>query len=179
MTVASQSTDKMFTSADRIRQLNEIDKDIAQVIQSAGLAIQALTKNQPDHDTSMTGSLEAHKLQFKEAVAKYFALVSSVDVRLRRQIYALEEESLGQGLAGKPGDPTGAGVGSAGSIGAGSGAANPLDVSWLNSRKDTVGMDKEAELWFEARDFVERLAGTPSGELAPNNSVASTEMQVD
>ncbi|EPS28101.1 hypothetical protein PDE_03047 [Penicillium oxalicum 114-2] len=170
---------QMFTSADRIRQLNDIDKDISQLLQSAGLAIQALTNNQPDSNGSMNGSLDSHKAQFKEAVSKYFALLSSVDVRLRRQIYALEEDSLGQELAGKPGDPNGAGVGAAGSIGAGSGAVNLLDISWLNSRKDTVGMDKEAELWAAARGFVEHLARAPNGDSRPKESLGSDEMQVD
>lgn len=54
-----------------------------------------------------------------------------------------------------------------------------MDISWLNSRKDTVGKDKEAELWAAARGFVEE-AGNSSGN-APGASTdevpAKTESQ--
>lgn len=67
---------------------------------------------------------------------------------------------------------TGAGAGAATGTGAGAGAANPLDISWLNSRKDTVGKDKEAELWAAAREFVADLDQT-------STSGDSEKMQVD
>lgn len=89
-------------------------------------------------------------------------------MRLRRQVYALEEASV---LAPEPSSRTGDATGSSGGTGAGSAAgsgaaANPLDVSWLNSRKDTVGKDKEAELWASARQFMEQLgnSSTKHGE---------------
>lgn len=76
-------------------------------------------------------------------------------MRLRRQVYALEEASIiPPESASKAGEPATA------SGGGGTGATsttNPFEISWLNSRKDTVGKDKEAELWSEARDFVEKL----------------------
>ncbi|KAJ5573379.1 uncharacterized protein N7459_007806 [Penicillium hispanicum] len=152
---------QMFSSADRIRQLNDIDQDVANLIRSAGLAIQALTNAKPDSADS-DGSLESHKLQFKEATAQYFALLSSIDVRLRRQVYALEEASvLAPDSSSRAGDATGTGaIGAGGTAGSGAGASNPLDISWLNSRKDTVGKDKEAELWTAARRFVEQLDQT-------------------
>lgn len=155
------------------------------MIQSAGLAIQALTNTRPDSDTPPDGSLESHKAQFKEATAKYFSLLSSIDVRLRRQLYALEEASLFRpDSAVKPGDA--AGVGAVGAAGSGSGSTNPLDISWLNSRKDTVGKDKEAELWAAARGFVEQLDKAPDGlkgsvkqEDNDSEDSESEEMQVD
>ncbi|OQE19109.1 hypothetical protein PENSTE_c016G08068 [Penicillium steckii] len=174
-----------FSSADRIRQLNDIDRDVAQLINSAGLAIQALTNAKPnaDSDTHDAGnaSLEAHKTQFKDATSKYFALLSSIDVRLRRQLYALEEASvMGPDTPQQTNSTTSSGVGSTGAsagTGVGTGAANPLDISWLNSRKDTVGKDKEAELWTAAREFVANLDQKSGGE---SQSVGDTEkMQVD
>jgi hypothetical protein len=79
------------------------------------------------------------------------------------------------------GDATGAGAGAVGAAGAGAGGTNPLDISWLNSRKDTVGKDKEAELWAAARGFVEQLDNAPNGL---NGSIKqeksdSEKMQVD
>ncbi|RAL12111.1 mediator of RNA polymerase II transcription subunit 11 [Aspergillus homomorphus CBS 101889] len=154
----SRSPDQIFTSADRIRQLNEIDKDVAKLIHSAGLAIQALTNARTPDSPLENNSLAAHKMRFKEATSQYFALLSSIDVRLRRQVYALEEagilapEAAASAANPRTGELAGAGAATAAA------SSNSLDVSWLNSRKDTVGKDKEAELWAAAREFVEHLA---------------------
>ncbi|KAJ6119201.1 hypothetical protein N7523_003481 [Penicillium sp. IBT 18751x] len=170
-------TPPSFTSAERIRQLNEIDQDVAKLIHSAGLAIQALTNAKPNSTSSEVpeGSLESHKTQFKDATQQYFALLSSIDVRLRRQVYALEESSvLAPDPIGRAGDVSTGTAGAAGSV-----ASNSLDISWLNSRKDTVGKDKEAELWAAARGFVEQL-NKSTGE--PNDSSklnGDSEMKMD
>ena len=181
----SKEPDQVFTSADRIRQLNDVDnvssprkhnpivtpvckltsnQDIAKLIQSAGLAIQALTNARSgDTDastpTSAATSLDARKKRFQEATSQYFALLSSIDVRLRRQVYALEEAAI---LAPDSASRTSDGPGAAG--GAAAAPASSLDISWLNSRKDTVGKDKEAELWAAAREFVERNVKRPVDE---------------
>lgn len=171
--------DQVFTSTDRIRQLNDVDKvrkhdpiarpvskltdsqDIAKLIESAGLAIQALTNSRSgDTDASApsptASSLDAHKKRFREATSQYFALLSSIDVRLRRQVYALEEAAI---LAPESASRTNDVPGATGAAAAA--PASSLDISWLNSRKDTVGKDKEAELWAAAREFVERNAKRP------------------
>ncbi|EYE93617.1 mediator of RNA polymerase II transcription subunit 11 [Aspergillus ruber CBS 135680] len=166
--------DQKFSSADRIRQLNDVDKDVAKLIHSAGLAVQALTNAKyEDSPTTTTAdtSLDSHKSRFKEATSQYFALLSSIDVRLRRQVYALEEASV---LAPEIASRTGEG-GAAG--GGGAGVANPLDISWLNSRKDTVGKDKEAELWAAAREFVEQIGNPTSTELV--KAEGGQKMEVD
>ncbi|KAF7121931.1 hypothetical protein CNMCM5793_009485 [Aspergillus hiratsukae] len=166
---SSAQPDQVFTSADRIRQLNEVDKDVAKLIHSAGLAIQALT-NARTSDSPEDTSLESHKARFKEATSQYFALLSSIDVRLRRQVYALEEAAiLAPESASRTGDLPGAGGGA-------TGATNPLDVSWLNSRKDTVGKDKEAELWAAARQFVEQLGDSSGASVKMENG---HKMEVD
>jgi len=151
-------------------------QDIAKLIHSAGLAIQALTNAKPSSPSSKVpdGSLESHKTQFKDATQQYFALLSSIDVRLRRQVYALEEASV------LPPERTGDAAGAAAAGGTGAAAAsNPLDVSWLNSRKDTVGKDKEAELWSAARAFVEQLDQSPSGQKDSSKSNDDSDMHVD
>lgn len=152
-------------------------QDVAKLIHSAGLAIQALTNAKPKTPSSdvLDGSLESHKTQFKDATQQYFALLSSIDVRLRRQVYALEESSvLAPDPVGRAGDAT------SGTAGAGAGSAsNSLDISWLNSRKDTVGKDKEAELWAAARGFVEKLDQSSGGQLNSNEPNDDSEMQVD
>ncbi|KAJ5325345.1 hypothetical protein MYU51_020715 [Penicillium brevicompactum] len=166
-----------FTSADRIRQLNEVDKDVTRLIHSAGLAIQALTNAKPDSSSpAPDGSLDSHKARFKEATSQYFALLSSIDVRLRRQVYALEEAALlAPETSSRAGDTKGTRNDAA--AGGAAGAENPLDISWLNSRKDTVGKDKEAELWAAARSFVEQLDKPGSSEDKAAND--PDNMQVD
>ena len=139
-----------------------------------------MTNGKADSSTDAEGSLESHKAQFKEATAQYFALLSSIDVRLRRQVYALEEASvLAPNPTSRTSDATGTGAGS--TTGPGTGVSNPLDLSWLNSRKDTVGKDKEAELWSEARQFVERLNQTSNVPQASGkrDDDDSEKMQVD
>ncbi|KAL2863947.1 mediator of RNA polymerase II transcription subunit 11 [Aspergillus lucknowensis] len=167
---------QVFTSADRIRQLNEIDKDVAKLIHSAGLAIQALTNARSGYSSTTDNSLDSHKARFKEATSRYFALLSSIDVRLRRQVYALEEASvLAPDSSSRSGDLSGAGAGAGAS-----GVSNPLDVSWLNSRKDTVGKEKEAELWAAAREFVQRMEQAQPGKKASVKVEGGQEnMEVD
>ncbi|CAI7594976.1 unnamed protein product [Penicillium glandicola] len=168
-----------FTSADRIRQLNDMDKDVTKLLHSAGLAIQALTNAKPaPSSVAPDGSLESHKARFKEASAKYFALLSSADVTLRRQIYSLEESSLVGPERGSRAGDTKAGARNEGAAGAKSRVPNSLDISRLNSRKDTVGKDKEAELWEAARKFVEQMQ-KPSETSKDSRPANEEDMQVD
>ncbi|RAO69393.1 uncharacterized protein BHQ10_005405 [Talaromyces amestolkiae] len=157
----STPNSQTFSSADRIRQLNEIDKDIAKLVNSAGLAIQALT-NAKSTGTTTGNTVTERKAAFKDSTSQYFSLLSSIDVRLRRQVYALEEagileaeSSTATTVSFKNDTVTTTGAG-AGGTGTAAGTFNPLEISWLNSRKDTVGKDKEAESWAAAREFLNR-----------------------
>lgn len=58
-------------------------------------------------------------------------------------------------------------------------AANPFEISWLNSRKDTVGKDKEAELWAEAREFVEKVAEQKAAGHQEDNLAGDRNMDLD
>lgn len=112
------------------------------------------------------------KAAFKQATAQYFALLSSIDVRLRRQVYALEEAGIvtpenapaaGGGAVGTSfRSDVSSGAAAAAGAGGGAGGAgssfNPLEISWLNTRKDTVERDKEAELWAAAGEFAARVS---------------------
>lgn len=150
------------------------------MLHSAGLAIKALTnRSLSEHDTqpSQSRSIEQQKDEFTAAASQYFSLLSSVDVRLRRQIYALEEAEIIPaeaatkeqqtnltvlpGSAAHPNVPNPlttkqAAAGKSASTGGGLGA---LDVGWLNSRNDNVGKEMEAELWGKAKNFVTNLEG--------------------
>ena len=106
------------------------------------------------------------------ATSQYFNLLSSVDVNLRRQIFALEvaeilpaeastqepPTSLAVPLAAQGNSPTPSlsrTVGGNKGVIAGGGLGN-LDVGWLNNRNDNVGKEMKSELWREAGNFVQK-----------------------
>ena len=144
-----------FTPADRIAELNEIDRSISTLLSAASDAVGILS-------SSATSELQEKALRspastrtaFTAAAATYFSTLSFIEVRLRRQVYALEEADLI-----RQGDERDARRGR--SLGNDSGMARvgggPLDPSWLNARaSDKVGVGKKRELLAQAREFVER-----------------------
>ncbi|KAH0542549.1 hypothetical protein FGG08_003054 [Glutinoglossum americanum] len=155
----------------------DVSKDVASLLRAAGQAVKSLT-NQPPFTSEGPVTIDAHKESFSKATATYFSLLSSINVRLRRQIYALEEaDIIASDSASKDNLTTGSApaFGSAGSSGV-SGAAvqagggeisgiglGNLDVGWLNSRSDIVGREMEGEIWNKAREFLERLERGNSG----------------
>jgi len=179
-----QSANAPYTSAERVKQLNDIDKDIAALLSSAGLAVKALTSSPSSSSDSPEEpiTLESHKAAFTAATAKYFSLLSSVSVRLRRQIYALEEANIISAETPGKDSQTSTLPAAFSSIGSSAGASSAqaaaekstitagglgsLDVGWLNSRKDVVGKDMEAELWGKAVGLLEKLesASPASGD---------------
>lgn len=130
------------------------------VLKSASEAVKALT-NSHDESSGPAPSVEDRKCAFNSAASDYFRSLSTVDVNLRRQIYALEEANI------IPADTTrDAGSTEAGKdkVSQGPGAMGNLDVGWLNSRTDKVGKDMEAELWAQAHELVDRLDLKQLGE---------------
>ena len=145
---------------------------------SAGTAVKTLTRsnNNSDDDPSKDPfvSADRQKQSFAAATSSYFSILSSVDVRLRRQIYALEEADILPAEAStREGQTNLSAPAGAPSLGAGPNAQPPrtlskgvitggglggLDVGWLNSRNDDVGKQKEAELWGEAEQFLGNFA---------------------
>lgn len=154
------------------------NQDVVKLLKSAGLAVKALTKTistSSGESPNQPVSLEHQKESFTAATSSYFALVSSLDVRLRRQIYALEEADIlpaeasskesqrtsavlwgasatAGGSNAPPSRLTGSGKGAITGGGLGS-----LDLGWLNSRNDRVGKEMEAELWDQAQRFIRDL----------------------
>jgi Mediator complex protein len=101
-------------------------------------------------------------------------------VRLRRQVYALEEAGIlepeSSTANGSFKSETGSGAaGPATTAGTAAGSFNPLEISWLNSRKDTVGKDKEAESWAAAREFVNRTRNTVSQDQSNKTETMDTD----
>ncbi|KAH0562149.1 hypothetical protein GP486_003152 [Trichoglossum hirsutum] len=151
--------------------MTESSEDVASLLRAAGQAVNSLT-NRPPSNPEEPVTIEAHKESFSKATATYFSLLASINVRLRRQIYALEEaDIIASDSASKDSQAAGntPGFGAAGGSGAGGAAIQTdkgeisgtglgnLDVGWLNSRSDIVGRKMEGELWAKAREFLERL----------------------
>ncbi|KJR84883.1 uncharacterized protein SPSK_10065 [Sporothrix schenckii 1099-18] len=106
-------------------------------------------------DRAADAHTETQVATFKESMDNFLNTLHSVDVRLKRQIWGLEEaglislkESRSSGVSLEPN-----GVGDIGS----------LDVGWLNSRSNKVDREMEAELWSTMRATVERLSQNDSG----------------
>ncbi|RFU35754.1 hypothetical protein B7463_g626, partial [Scytalidium lignicola] len=141
------------------------EQSITQLLQSAGLAIKTLSAAQPATNSASSDRREA----FKNASNSYLKTLQSVDVRLKRQIYGLEEadiipvdksnaksksetqDSQASTTLGKASQNTTTTTAHV------DGSLGKLDIGWLNSRSGRVGRDMEAELWTEAKDFLEKV----------------------
>lgn len=162
-----------FTQAERIQQLNDIDKKLHQILRSAGLALQTLS--------------EARRDEFESATNTYLQDLQAIDVGLRRQIYGLEEaeiipaekkkkvisaEELNKKKDNKSGFP---GAPPAADSSATESGMGKLDIGWLNSNSGRVGRDMEAELWAKARKFLE---GQEKGKINSEVEHDDSEMAI-
>lgn len=169
-----------FTTAERIQQLNDIDKSITALLHSAGLALQTLSSSATQTSPSPT---QNKREAFQEISNTYLRTLQSVDVRLRRQIYGLEEADIIPGEKSKPkGDGQestaggmaammagqGAGAKEETLISVGDGGMGKLDIGWLNSRSQSVDRNMEGELWSKARAFLEGLEKTGNNVAGGN-----------
>ncbi|KAL8781546.1 MAG: hypothetical protein Q9194_000308 [Teloschistes cf. exilis] len=159
---------------DRIAQLNDIDQDVARLLSSAGLAINTLTTSAlatGENSENLDQDIGQRKERFSAASSQYFSLLASIDVRLRRQISALEKAQIIPPEASTKESQTDLGTataltrmsGGSPSLLVGSskdpiinGGLGNLDVSWLNSRNNKVEKDMEAELWEGAHNLVQK-----------------------
>lgn len=160
-----------FTPAERIAELNAIDQSISTLLSAASEAI-GIISNDPSSETQERAlrNPSTARTAFQEAATTYFTTLSSIDVRLRRQVYALEEAGLV-----KPGDDRdpkrGRKIG--GDYGIEKTGGGLLDPSWLSARaSDRVGSGMKAELLAQARDFVETSEARSADK---NHDHSSTE----
>lgn len=142
---------RTFTPLDRIRELNSIDASVPQLLHAAGSAIQILGSQSPSKD------LTSAKSQFLDSITTYFTTLSSIDVRLRRQVYALQEAGLIKEGDAKDAKRGASAAAAAALPGNGAGAGGGMDVGWLNGGGDQVEKDMEREVWRRASEFLERL----------------------
>ena len=173
--------------ADRIRELSAINADVAAMLTSAGLAINALTSRPLERACDKDGdikldsehednSIEQRKVVFEKNTKAYYEGLQGIIARLRRQAYALEEagiiapENQNMSSSTQPRQASQIGGSSRGQPlpGGGqeritNGGLGNLDVGWLNSRGNKVGAEKENELLEEAKKLIEEtLSRSPS-----------------
>ncbi|PSS25348.1 hypothetical protein M430DRAFT_33096 [Amorphotheca resinae ATCC 22711] len=167
-----------FTKAERIQQLNEIDKSITTLLHSAGLALQTLTTTSTQ---TSSPQVQNKREAFQEKSNTYLRTLQSIDVRLRRQIYGLEEEDIIAGAKtktkaseGQEGVVQGAGGKDETQISIGEGGMGKLDIGWLNSRSGSVGMKMESELWERAKSYLESIE--KSGDNGTNDREGDHDM---
>ena len=94
---AATSSTISFTPAQRIAELNEIDHSISTLLSAASEAIGILS-NSSNPETAGNGlrNSSTARTAFTNAASTYFSTLSSIEVRLRRQVYALEEAESDQ-----------------------------------------------------------------------------------
>lgn len=168
------------STADRIRELTDINSDVVAILTSAGLAISALTNrplnatNDDDNDTNMDdtrepATLDARKQAFGKNTKDFYENVHAVTARLRRQAYALQEagiitpeafhlSSISVKSAKPP--PTQAVRGAPQQVEQQperitNGGLGKQDIGILNSRGNRVGADKEKELVEDAKKLIQ------------------------
>jgi len=155
-----------------------VSQSITALLHSAGLALQTLTASK---------STSADKREdFQNTSNEYLKTLQSVDVRLRRQVYGLEEAGIIPAEKAKPKSKEGpelvGGMSMGGKdkeeVSVGEGGMGKLDIGWLNSRSGRVGRDMEAELWDRARGFLEGIEGA-NGKQNGHAGKANTDEDYD
>lgn len=121
------SSKPVSIAAQRIAELNAVSVSISELLSTASAAIRLLTTPDP--------AVPNRDQAFKNHSAQYHAILSSITVRLRRQILMLEAAEIPL-----PSDEAGG-----------------VDVGALNERNDIVGREMERELWAKARAFLTAL----------------------
>lgn len=170
-----------LSSADRIRELTDVNSDVASMLSAAGQAINALT-NRPlnattdvDNDTNMEASqepatLDARKQAFEQNSKDFYSNLQAVVAKLRRQTYALEEAGIitpeaatlasisvqaSKPPPNQPGRPPQKGDQQSDRERITNGGMGNQDIGWLNSRGNRVGADKEKELVEDAKKLLD------------------------
>ncbi|RDA90974.1 hypothetical protein CP533_3090 [Ophiocordyceps camponoti-saundersi (nom. inval.)] len=157
---SSAQANKPFTIEENIQQLDAIGRSIAQLMSHTATALNALTAPEistatESSDDTTRAALDppAQKQAFRSATDSFLTTLHSIDVRMKRQVLALEEAGIVD-LSNVPRQgPSSTSKASLKPNGVGT--VGNLDVGWLNSRTRGVDRDMEAELWQEAREFLQ------------------------
>ncbi|KAF7533301.1 hypothetical protein G7Z17_g13531 [Cylindrodendrum hubeiense] len=160
-------THEAFTVEENIHQLNDIDKCIVQLMSHTTTALNALTipsipsgaaSNPTPEGTKPLLDPPAQKEAFRTSTDSFLTTLHDIDVRMKRQIMALDEAGIVNLSNSQRQDHNGPVKASLKPNGIG--AIGNLDVGWLNSRGTRVERDMESELWGKAKDLLEKAGET-------------------
>ncbi len=128
---AEENPVQTFTPATRITELNAVDTSITTLLTSAATTVGILSNSPSCAPNPPPTTLEEAQSQLTDAVETFFSTLSTIEVRLRRNIYALEEAGLVETGDEKDARKRRALGTEMARVGGG-----PLDPSWLNARAD-------------------------------------------
>lgn len=117
-----------------------------------------MTAGQDQQDPARPLTAEEQTQAFQDNMGRFLTTLHAVDVRLKRQIFGLEEAGILTLDETRPKDKD-AGAQKPSLEPNGLGMMGNLDVGWLNSRSNQNERDMEAELWNKARKTLESIAG--------------------
>ncbi|CAM1502777.1 Fc.00g075530.m01.CDS01 [Cosmosporella sp. VM-42] len=150
-----------FTVEENIQQLIDIDKCIVQLMTHTATALNGLTISSTSTNLSPSAEVSkppldpvAQKESFRSATDSFLTTLHTIDVRMKRQVLALEEASIVNLSTQERQDTSGPTKASLKPNGVG--AIGNIDVGWLNSRGTRVERDMEAELWTKIRELLQK-----------------------
>ncbi|KAF1810572.1 hypothetical protein P152DRAFT_515746 [Eremomyces bilateralis CBS 781.70] len=144
-------------AAGHINALNDIARDVPELLQAAGSAISAMTSKPPSStnhgsDASLD-TLEGRKAEFRAQSKTFFTLVKTISERLQTEAQELEDSGTLLGDAAKTETEEGVTNGGMGRF----------DIGVLNARASDVGKAKQNELLEEARKLLEAKVEESAG----------------
>ncbi|KAK7755144.1 hypothetical protein SLS62_002959 [Diatrype stigma] len=147
-----------FTTAERMQQLGQIDKDIAELLRSASKAIEALGKKEAEGGNAAVPEANPNKV-FEGSMNDFIRGLRRVNVGMKRQILGLEEAGIislrkDEGVTT---DSQGTSSHQPRLEPDGEGKIGGLDVGWLNSHNSQIEQQTAAELWSETEAFLQDL----------------------
>ncbi|KAG9253107.1 mediator complex, subunit Med11 [Emericellopsis atlantica] len=140
---------KPFTVEENIRQLNAIDQSIVQLMNHTANALNAVSMPHAASEVDVA----SQKQGLQDATDAFLDALNSVEVRMKRQIMALEEAGIVNLKPAAKGTKVSLKPDGMGNVG-------KLDIGWLNSRGNKVEREMEAELWSKAKDYLEKESET-------------------
>lgn len=147
-----------YSLEENINQLNAIDKSAVELISHTATALGSLTTSTSESSTGEQSKpaldSEAQKEAFRSATDSFLTTLHDIDVRMKRQIMALEEAGIINLTSTTRQGPNATAQASLRPNG--QGTVGNLDVGWLNSRSTKVERDMEAELWGRAKKLLEK-----------------------
>lgn len=131
-------------------------------MRTVGRACESLAKTDTNPvDATMGSGNDAEDDEtdvFQVSVKEFFRTLHSVDVRIKRQVWGLEEAGIvSLGKEDTEDEPSKTKTKPSALQPDGDGKIGGFDAGWLNSRSSKVERDMESELWEQAEAFLDKM----------------------